>query len=315
MCADQLKASFGHRTYADAGVGPLAQAPLRGSRYNLTRDGKEHVPSALRGDHAHPRDYLPGLKQRLTQGAFSALSAVILAVAFCSVDAFSQATPDSVAVDHFIPDSEPEGIPLGWKPLKFRPVKVQTAYFTVSEADNHYLKAVSSAAGTGIYKPVALNVKDYPIMSWRWKVDNGLSKADGRLKKSDDFAARVYVGFHFDPAQAGVLDRWKHKVIKSKMGVEAPKWALVYVWDNRNPVGTVFDNAYTSRAKMVVVQSGTENLGRWIAEERNVYEDYLKLIGEEPPRTEFVAIMTDTDNTGDWAVTSYDDIVFKRGKP
>ncbi|MBE2889621.1 DUF3047 domain-containing protein, partial [Geobacter anodireducens] len=49
--------------------------------------------------------------------------------------------------------------------------------------------------------------------------------------------------------------------------------------------------------------------GKWLSEERNVYEDYVRLFGEEPPRAEGVALMTDSDNTGGEATAWYGDIV------
>jgi len=53
-------------------------------------------------------------------------------------------------------------------------------------------------------------------------------------------------------------------------------------------------------------------LNQWVTEERNLYEDYKKAFGLEPPMISGVAIMTDTDNTGDSATAFYGDIVFKK---
>jgi len=49
-----------------------------------------------------------------------------------------------------------------------------------------------------------------------------------------------------------------------------------------------------------------------VNEERNVYEDYKRAFREEPPKISGVAIMTDTDNTGESATAYYGDIIFKR---
>jgi hypothetical protein len=40
-------------------------------------------------------------------------------------------------------------------------------------------------------------------------------------------------------------------------------------------------------------------------EKRNLLEDYRKCFGEDPPKAGAVAIMTDTDNTGEQAVAWY----------
>ena len=45
---------------------------------------------------------------------------------------------------------------------------------------------------------------------------------------------------------------------------------------------------------------------------RNLYQGYKKAFGEEPPLISGVAIMTDTDNTGESATAYYGDILFKK---
>jgi hypothetical protein len=49
-------------------------------------------------------------------------------------------------------------------------------------------------------------------------------------------------------------------------------------------------------------------VGQWVSEERNIYEDYRKLFGKEPPQIGAVAIMTDTDDTQDEVTAWYGDI-------
>ena len=63
---------------------------------------------------------------------------------------------------------------------------------------------------------------------------------------------------------------------------------------------------------MIVVQSGKTKLNQWIDEERNIYEDFKKAFGREPFMISGVAIMTDTDNTGERAIAYYGDILFKK---
>ena len=62
----------------------------------------------------------------------------------------------------------------------------------------------------------------------------------------------------------------------------------------------------------IVAESGGTRLGEWREEVRNVYEDYKRAFGEEPPVTRSVGIMTDTDNTGERTLAYYGDIAFER---
>jgi hypothetical protein len=86
--------------------------------------------------------------------------------------------------------------------------------------------------------------------------------------------------------------------------------AVNYIWANRLPRGAFLPNTFTGNAVMVAVESGDGNAGRWIDEERNLAEDYRRAFGEDPPRIGAVAIMTDTDNTGEEAVAWYGAIRF-----
>ena len=119
-----------------------------------------------------------------------------------------------------------------------------------------------------------------------------LDKGDVRAKKTDDYPARVYVIFpHWFPPKTRSIN---------------------YIWANRLPVGEAVPNAYYAKAIMLAVQSGAENAGKWVTEERNVLEDFRRLFGEEPPEVGAIAIMTDTDNTGEQATACYDDLTLFR---
>jgi hypothetical protein len=63
---------------------------------------------------------------------------------------------------------------------------------------------------------------------------------------------------------------------------------------------------------MIAVESGEEKVGRWIVERRNVYEDFKMLFGDEPPEVGGIAIMTDTDQTGESVTAYYDDVIIEK---
>ena len=95
-------------------------------------------------------------------------------------------------------------------------------------------------------------------------------------------------------------------------GQYPPIGAINYIWESKAPKGTMLPNTYTDKVIMFVVESGKEKLNAWVSEEQNVYEDYKKAFGEEPPMISGVAIMTDTDNTKESAISYYGDIVLKK---
>jgi len=218
---------------------------------------------------------------------------------------------DAVVVDRFSQETESSGIPKGWKLLEFKKIPERTRYTVEHSTNNFFVKAVSKNSAMGIYKEVHLDPKEFPVLVWRWKVENVLKSADATKKSGDDYSARVYVAFEYAPERASFWEKAKYGALKLAYGQYPPQGVLNYVWDNKLPKGKSLDNAYTDRAKMIVVESGPEKVGEWVGEERNVYEDYRRLFGYEPPRISFVAIMTDTDNTGESVIAYYDDIVFK----
>ncbi|MBI5211085.1 MAG: DUF3047 domain-containing protein [Elusimicrobia bacterium] len=217
----------------------------------------------------------------------------------------------TVVVDRFSGRSLADGLPEGWKPFLFKPVERRTSYRLEREGEDWFVVARSSAEGTGILKGVSLSVKEFPILSWRWMVDRVIAKGNGRKKSGDDFAARVYVSFLYEPEKAGMFKRFAYKAARSRFGGYPPDSALIYVWDSREKVGATFDNAHTGRARMIVLESGEGKAGRWVEERRDVRRDYLDAFGSEPPPVSFVALMTDTDNTGESATAWYDDLVFQ----
>ena len=202
-------------------------------------------------------------------------------------------------------------LPEGWTPLTFKKIERHTTYEVVKDGPVSVVKAVSEASASGLTKAVAINPHEYPIVRWRWKVENLLQKGNVNRKDGDDYPARLYITFAYEPAKVSFGRKLKYQAGRVLFG-DIPIGALNYIWDGKSPVGTVVDNAFTDFAKMIVVESGPQRIGTWVEEERNVYEDYRLAFGEEPPAISGVAIMSDTDNTKERAVAYYGDIVFVR---
>lgn len=220
------------------------------------------------------------------------------------------AESDSIMeVGQFSAASAGEAAPAGWKPLTFKNISRQTTYEVVKEDGAIVIKASSEASASGLTKAVTIDPGEYPIVRWRWKVDNVLVRSDMRRKDGDDYPARLYITFQYEPDKVSVTKKLKYKAGRALFG-DIPIAALNYIWDTRTPVGTIMENAYTDFARMIVIESGPEKVGRWMDEERNVYKDYQRAFGEEPPLINGVAIMTDTDNTKERATAYYGDITF-----
>jgi hypothetical protein len=205
-------------------------------------------------------------------------------------------------------------LPTGWKPLTFKKIERHTTYALVKDGNEVVIRAVAESSASGLTRETKINPKEYPVVQWRWKVGNILKKGDVKRKEGDDYPARIYVTFEYDSSKLGFFEKAKYETIRLIYGQYPPIGAINYIWESQASKGTVIPNPYTDRVIMIVVESGESKLNQWVTEERNLYEDYKKAFSHEPPIISGVAIMTDTDNTGESAIAYYGDILFKRTK-
>lgn len=202
-------------------------------------------------------------------------------------------------------------LPPAWQPLTFSGIDAHTAYSLVDEGGTVVVRAESQASASGLMREIEVDPALHPILEWRWRVANVLENGDVSRKSGDDYAARIYVTFGYDPSQAGLFERARYEALRLIHGRYPPVAALNYIWESRSPVGTIVPNPYVARNRMIVVESGDQNVGTWRLERRNVALDYERAFGGEAPRISGVAIMTDTDDTGESATAWFGDISFR----
>jgi len=250
---------------------------------------------------------------RLKRNIVIAVATAALMLALLNLSRNVSAQPHNViGVGKFSLATVGQGLPDSWKPLTFKKIERHTAYSLVKDNDTVVIKAVAEASASGLTREIKINPKEYPIIQWRWKVNNILKKGDVHKKEGDDYPARIYITFEYDPSKLSFFEKAKYETIKLLYGQYPPLAAINYIWESKAPVGTMVPNPFTDRVLMFVVESGPAKLNQWVNEERNVYQDYKRAFGEEPPMISGVAIMTDTDNTGESATAYYGDIVFKK---
>ncbi|NQT75905.1 MAG: DUF3047 domain-containing protein [Candidatus Omnitrophica bacterium] len=166
------------------------------------------------------------------------------------------------------------------------------------QSEEEALLAKSEEGCSGLFYRIGFSPKEFPMISWQWQVVEFPEKAAGETGpfdektgwiERDDYAARVYVIF---PS----LNFSKTRCIE-------------YIWDENLPEGTVMTSPYFKNIKLIVAESGRGNMEKWVLEEYNIYEDYIKVFGEAPRRNVgAIALMTDTDNTLSTAEALYKNI-------
>jgi hypothetical protein len=248
-----------------------------------------------------------------TKTSMKRLLSILLGALACTAFVASTAAErdDSIEVGGFSHGAI-GGLPAKWKPLTFPTIRNHTSYALVSDGGLVVVRAEAKASASGLATDVRIDPREYPIIRWRWKIANLLERADLTRKDGDDYPARLYINFRGKRDESSFLDNVEIAVYRKIYGQDPPTAAINYIWDSKAPAGTIAPNAYTARVRMIVVRSGADAIGRWVDEERNLLDDYRAAFGEDPPPIVSVAIMTDTDNTGESAIAWYGDITFRK---
>lgn len=157
----------------------------------------------------------------------------------------------------------PGGAPVGWAVEK----KIGVPSLKIArDGENYYLHLLSNGKSSfGVRTSAKVNVKQFPVISWRWKVNKMPVGGDVRKKEADDQALQVYVAFK-ETGFPAVLN--------------TP--VIGYVWDNEAPKGWSGRSSQIGGDMMryIVLRNKTDKTGQWYTERRNIYEDYKKLFGD-----------------------------------
>jgi Protein of unknown function (DUF3047) len=179
-------------------------------------------------------------------------------------------------------------------------------YTLAQDGDRRGVLRASADRSASLYVALLKSASRTPMtLSWQWKTDALVAGADNRDKAREDAPLRVLVAFDGDHATLPEAEQTRFKRAKNLSGREPPYAVLMYIWSDLVPVGSVIPSAHTSQVKMLAVASGASGLGSWQSVQRNLADDYRRAYGAEPGPVLGVAVMTDTDNTGEKAVGEY----------
>jgi hypothetical protein len=187
-----------------------------------------------------------------------------------------------------------KGIPTAWKGQNWgSPAYDMTI---VEDGGKKVLRMKSRNEGSTISKDIKgkVNLKEMPILEWRWKAVALPKDGNSCVKATDDQAAQVYVAWPRFP-----------EAVRSRI--------IGYVWDTTAPAGTICKSEKTGTVTYVIVRSGTAELGSWHTERRNVREDFKKIYGEEPDKPPgAVSIAIDSNDTSSSSESFIGPLAFRR---
>jgi hypothetical protein len=226
-------------------------------------------------------------------GRFSALLLLVF---------FSAATGHAQIVLEDFEGERPGTLPSNWynrdgnaKPATYSAeARAEYHYKVTREQNRTFLRYEGSKA-----KHLALQIADdkipdirqTPILSWDWRIHAIPTSANEFSEKQNDSAASIYVVWGFN-------------------ALRVPK-VVRYTWSSTQEVGRTAARNMNMQ-HIVVMASGTKNLGRWMTFERNIVEDYNRFFrGAVPKRPVAILILSDADDTGSFTKADYDRIVLK----
>ena len=176
--------------------------------------------------------------------------------------------------------------------FKSHSIKKNTNYSIIKENGESYLKAEAEGQASGLGREIKVDLNKTPFLNITWKVEQGIPGIKENSKKGHDFAARV-------------------SVIKEIGSLPWQKKAMNYVFSSNEKTNSHWTGPYRKQIIDYVASSLVDSKeNSWVTVKLNVKEHFKKFLDLDLGEIDGVAIMTDTDNTKQKAVSYYKNIYF-----
>ena len=216
-----------------------------------------------------------------------------------------------ISIGKFVAEKEADGSPKGWKTVTYFNTP-PTSYQVIKYRGKYVLKAEGIGTSSCLFREVKAELKDYPIISWKWKISNVIRQAIETRKDRNDSAARVIVVFQTGPED---MPPWYglEYLVKGILRRNEPVGPRIeYIWGNRIEKGRILDNPSVKHAKVIVLESGDRKANQWIWKKRNLVDDYKAAFGMDPKGILALGIQTDTDQSNEGVTAYYGEIFLRR---
>ena len=185
---------------------------------------------------------------------------------------------------------------IAWEHRSF-PGKLPTRFTPQLQDGRQVIEAKADSSASMLRRTVRIEPQELGPLRFSWRVPALIETADMGRRDADDSPVRIVLAFEGDRSRFSARDAMLSELARTLTGEEMPYATLMYVWCNQRPIGTVIPSPRTDRIRKLVVESGPQRLGQWLAYERDVRADFERAFGEPPGALVGVALMTDTDNT------------------
>ena len=208
------------------------------------------------------------------------------------------AEPDTLKV--FDVSSGPEGHPpTEWVQKRPDGELLFTDYSILRSIDGYYLRARTNGTGSWLEYEFeeGLDISEYPVMAWRWKVDRHPEVEWEKNDEEDDFALRVELVYDLPGNKWNPVNIAKKGLIPSLFKGNPPELITSYVWSVSVPSEKPYESPESDRMTVIPIQSTKFITGRWLMESRNVADDLDSHQAFHNLVLKKIRIRADTDNS------------------
>ncbi len=192
----------------------------------------------------------------------------------------------------------------GWHEVPL-PGKRLTQYASVRKDGRAAVHARAQESASMWRRKVNVPADQLGQVRWSWRVDRLNDQANVAEVEHEDAVARVIFAFDGDRSRLSARNRAMFDLAQALTGEPPPYATLMYVWETRQPVGSVVVNPRSDRIRKWVVDSGPAHLGTWRVHQRDLAADFEQAFGEKPGPLVAIGKMTDADNTRNRAEAWY----------
>jgi len=215
-----------------------------------------------------------GARRGNRAGILSAAAALLAVAAFSSPivlwkETFSSEVKDGGKV-----------LPKGWE-LKTKLGTAASEFYLAKDEKTGitflHMESDKSSASV-VCSPEKVNIRETPVIRWKWRANKLPEGGDGRPGGKDDQAIGIYVG----------------------TGSLLSKKSVSYRWDTDTPKGAEGNCSYLGgslKIKWFTLRNKEDKTGEWFVEERNVAEDFNKAWGYYPEEI-YVSVSCNSQYTG-----------------
>ena len=240
------------------------------------------------------------------------LFACALCCAAFAAGALAQAAPD---IPRFSAGKAGGALPAEWKHVPLASFKNNTDYTLVVDDGAVVVRATAHNAASFLAVHADFDPHQFPMLSWRWKVAQGIPTANTAEQSKEDAPVRLMVAFAGEMSKLSLKERAAAAAAQSISGQALPYATLMYIWGGKVAIDSLTTSSRSSRIRMLAVAADDQGIGRWQSYTRNLVEDFKRAFGEEPGKVASIEVMTDTDNTNTDAQAYYGDITVGPAKP